>query len=217
MIKAVVFDFDGVITESADIKTQAFAKLFQYEAQSAVGKIVKYHLRHAGVSRFDKFAYIYKYILHRKLTEAEFKKLCKQFSRLVMNEVIDAPFVKGAQEFLNRYNKQYKFFVISATPHSEIKSIIKKRGIARYFKAVYGAPNKKADLVRRIIRDNDLACRELFYIGDALSDFEAAEANSIEFVARINKNVHLFKGKNIRFKIKDLKKLKSIINNLENI
>lgn len=31
MIKVVFFDFDGVIVESVDIKTKAFAKLFEKE------------------------------------------------------------------------------------------------------------------------------------------------------------------------------------------
>ncbi|GAF78578.1 unnamed protein product, partial [marine sediment metagenome] len=29
MIKAIIFDFDGVIVESSDIKTEAFRELFQ--------------------------------------------------------------------------------------------------------------------------------------------------------------------------------------------
>ncbi len=30
MIKAIIFDFDGVIVESVDIKTKAFARLFEH-------------------------------------------------------------------------------------------------------------------------------------------------------------------------------------------
>ena len=35
VIRAVVFDFDGVLTESVDIKTRAYARLFKEEGEEA--------------------------------------------------------------------------------------------------------------------------------------------------------------------------------------
>ena len=62
MLKAIFFDFDGVIVESAGIKTEAFRKLFSnYPDQ--VDEIVDYHKANAGISRYDKFDYIYEKIL----------------------------------------------------------------------------------------------------------------------------------------------------------
>ena len=61
MLKAILFDFDGVLVESVDIKTKAFAKLFENEGPEIVNKVVEYHLANGGVSRFKKFDYIYIY------------------------------------------------------------------------------------------------------------------------------------------------------------
>ena len=75
MIRAILFDFDGVILESVDVKTKAFAELFK-DFPEHVDQIVQYHIDNMGVSRFDKFRYIYRYILKRKLSDEKFTELC---------------------------------------------------------------------------------------------------------------------------------------------
>jgi len=47
MIKAIIFDFDGVLVESVDIKTKAFAGLFEHEGDSIVRRVVAYHIKNA--------------------------------------------------------------------------------------------------------------------------------------------------------------------------
>lgn len=214
MIKAIIFDFDGVIAESVDIKTRAFAKLFEREGEKAVKKVVKYHLDNGGVSRYEKFRYIYKEILRRRLDDATFKNLCDQFSQLVKDGVIKSPYVAGAKEFLENHKNQYKFFVLSATPAEEIKEIIDKKGLNNYFLKIYGSPSNKMDIVNEIIFINQLEPTEVIYIGDALSDYRAAKANFIHFVARIcHGNNPLFKDINCP-RIKDLTGFHLIIKKL---
>ena len=75
MIKAIIFDFDGVIVESVDIKTKAFARLFEHEGKVVVEKVVDYHLRNGGVSRFDKFRYFFNEILRRPLSDQQFEEM----------------------------------------------------------------------------------------------------------------------------------------------
>ncbi|MDD5437468.1 MAG: HAD hydrolase-like protein, partial [Candidatus Omnitrophica bacterium] len=84
MLRAIIFDFDGVLVESVDLKTGAFAKLFAAEGEDVVRKVVEYHLGNTGVSRFDKFRYIYKNILNRELSEEKFADLGRDFADLVM-------------------------------------------------------------------------------------------------------------------------------------
>jgi HAD superfamily hydrolase (TIGR01549 family) len=194
MIKVIIFDFDGIIVESVDIKTRAFAALFSSEGEEVALSVVKYHLKNTGISRFDKFRYIYKNILRRPLSEEEFERLCICFSRLVMDEVVRAPFVPGAEEFLRKHSSDYGCFLITATPQEEIDEILARRGSQAYFKAVYGAPKKKQDSVKAIIGSSRVEPKQVVYVGDSLADYAAAKENNVNFIARSKVEDSLFKG-----------------------
>lgn len=213
MIKAVVFDFDGVLVESVDIKTNAFARLFEGEGREIVKRVVDYHVRNTGVSRFEKFRYFYSVILKRDLTDEKFAELCDRFSELVVEEVVNAPYVKGAKEFLDAYDGAYRCCVASATPQKEIEEIIEKRGMNRYFDGVYGAPKKKSDAVKDIMARGRLSADEIVFIGDAMSDYEAASANGAYFIARIDGGGSVLAGIDC-LKVKDLTGVKEILNRL---
>jgi len=68
MIRAIAFDFDGVLVESVDVKNRAYARLFEKEGAELVRSILTYHLKNGGVSRFVKFQTIYREILERPLS-----------------------------------------------------------------------------------------------------------------------------------------------------
>jgi phosphoglycolate phosphatase-like HAD superfamily hydrolase len=214
MIKLIFFDFDGVIVESLDIKTKAFTKLFEAEGPDAVKKVTEYHLKNSGVSRYDKFRYIYKKILSRPLGDNEFRALSDRFSKLVVSAVIAAPSVKGTKEFLEEYSPVYKCFLVSATPEEEIKNIVDKRCMTRFFRGVYGSPGKKTDLVKNILLKVRINSDEALYVGDAMSDYIAAGENGVNFVARIIDNEHIFKNIDCP-KIKDMRQLKKVIENYD--
>ena len=58
MIKNIIFDYDGTISDSVNIKTEAFAKLYSAYGNQIVKKVVYYHLSNGGISRFDKIRII---------------------------------------------------------------------------------------------------------------------------------------------------------------
>lgn len=215
MIKAIIFDFDGVLVESVDIKTKSFARLFESEGEEVVNKVINYHLQNGGMSRFDKFKYFYKNILHRQLTDEILSDLCKKFSELVVEEIIRAPYVKGAKEFLYKNVTNFNFFVCSATPQKEIETIIQKRKMSVYFNKVYGSPLSKSEIIQRILNNNNLSSQEIIFIGDSLSDYRAAKDKQVFFIARINNNEHLLKNNNNTCpKINDLSNLEDVIKDL---
>jgi phosphoglycolate phosphatase-like HAD superfamily hydrolase len=111
MIRAVVFDFDGVLAESVDTKTRAYASLFEGECDEVVQRVVAYHLAHGGVSRYEKFKYIYREILCRPLSKEKFHSLCDDFSKLVVDAVVSARWVDGAKDFLENNQNAYQFFI----------------------------------------------------------------------------------------------------------
>lgn len=207
MLKAIVFDFDGVILESVDIKTQAFKELFKNYPEH-VEKIINLHLDNAGMSRFEKFEIICRDYLGRHPDDDELKRLGEAFSRLVYREVLRCPFVPGAYQFLEKHSKQYEMFVASATPQDEIRDIVKHRELDRFFEGVYGSPRKKHEILRGILVENQFRPMEVVFIGDGVSDSRSAREVCVPFIGRVPRgHSRLFQGEDLIASIEDLYEL----------
>lgn len=184
MIRALAFDFDGVLVESVDVKTRAFRRLFAPDGADVTERVVDYHLRNGGVSRFEKFRHIYREILARPLSDDRFQQLCDDFATLVVEEVVAAPEVPGANAFLRTYSPRYPLFVVSGTPATELRDIVARRSMTPYFREVLGAPETKGALLTGLLARYGLAPFELVFIGDAETDRRAAAATGVPFIWR---------------------------------
>ena len=212
MIKAIIFDFDGVIAESVNVKTEAFALLYEPYGKDIVKKVVQHHLTNGGVSRFEKFKIYHKEFLNIDLNDQKLQELSNHFSDLVVDKVIKASYVPGAFEYIKVNHKKYSLYISSATPQDEIKQIVKQRKILDYFKGVYGSPISKQEHVNKIIKLNKYKKNEVIFIGDSISDRNAANENNIRFIARINNGKSPLKDE--MYKIDDLVHLEDLIKSL---
>lgn len=185
--KSFFFDFDGVIVDSVDIKTQAFGELFKDCGEEIVKKVVGYHLKNGGVSRYEKFKYYYKNIVNKEITSEIIDDLDKKYSRLVVEKIMEAPFIKGVMDFIRQLNEIGKeCFIISATPQKEVKDIAKSRQIAGFFKEIVGSPETKKENLEYLLDKHSIDPDEAVYFGDARSDYEAARKNSVDFIGIVN-------------------------------
>ena len=185
MLKAIIFDFDGVICESVEAKIQAFRKLFQ-DYPHALDRIVKYHMDNGGLSRFVKFEYIYKEFLKKELTQAESNRLSEKFTEYCYEGVVNAPYVKGAYAFLKSFYQKYALFVVSGTPETEMTAIIKERQLEDFFKGVYGSPRLKDEIIRDILKKNGWAPHEAVFVGDSMNDEDASFKTGVRFIGRLH-------------------------------
>jgi phosphoglycolate phosphatase-like HAD superfamily hydrolase len=209
-LKAIFFDFDGTITESAGIKTNAFRRLFSDSGY--VEEIVQYHIRNAGVNRYQKFDYIYANILKKPLSETEKQELSRKFSGFVVDEIIECPLVKGAAEFLRKYSQKLMLYVLSSTPDAELKHIAGKRGLARFFRECIGAPAKKSQSALGIMQSKGIKKEDAIFVGDSLADLEEAGKAGIMFVRVITPEQGQF-PKGIKT-VKDFFELEKIVEDL---
>ncbi|SET11476.1 Phosphoglycolate phosphatase, HAD superfamily [Nitrosomonas marina] len=184
--EAIIFDFDGVIAESGEIKTQAFAELYRPYGEAVVTEVVRYHTANGGLSRYNKFRHFQQQLLHGDpLTSEEEKELDLRFSELVVEAVVAADAVPGAYELIHQQNDRIPLFVASGTPEAELKVIVERRGLTPYFKQVRGAPKLKPVLIAEILSDHALDPNRVLMIGDALADYEGAQANKTAFLGRV--------------------------------
>lgn len=189
-VRAIVFDFDGVILESADVKTNAFVDLFAEHGPDFVAGVRAHHLANLGISRFKKFAWIYENLLGRPITEAESAELGRRFGDLALTRVLEAPFVTGAREALAELDGSLPMFVASGTPQDELDLIVDRRGLRACFREVWGAPAEKPAILRDLMQRHGLRPDEIVFVGDGMSDYKAARAAEVEFLARDTPDLH---------------------------
>ena len=177
----VVFDFDGVILDSAGIKTQGFADLFADRTEH-VDAIVALHHRYGGYSRYRQFEMIYREILDEPLDDATSRTLGARYSELCLDRVLQADAIPGALEFLERHSAELPCWVASGSPHDELVLTIHRRDLAGYFRGVRGSPTTKPQTITEALATHAADPNRTVLVGDARSDLDAAQQGGIRFI-----------------------------------
>ncbi len=181
--QAVFFDFDGVIVDSHHVKTRAFAALYADDHPEIVEQVIAYHNAHGGVSRHRKFEYFETALLGRTPAPERLAYLAERFAEAVVEEVVASPEIEGAEALLQALAlRRIPCVVASGTPEDELRMIVERRGLLRYFHDVRGAPAEKADILAESIEAMGLDARACLMIGDAMTDYHAAMNTNVPFL-----------------------------------
>ena len=179
----IVWDFDGVIKESVNIKTRAYEALFESFGASTMNFVKRHHEANGGMSRYEKVP-IYLSQAGIDASESIVTKFCDRFSKSVMEGVIESPWVPGVKEYLSTASKKQIFVLVTATPQFEIEIILDRLNITECFKLVFGAPIKKETAIQKSLQFFGVKPDNVLMIGDSETDLEASKKNSIELLLR---------------------------------
>jgi phosphoglycolate phosphatase-like HAD superfamily hydrolase len=182
-IELLILDFDGVVIESNDIKTQAFEKVFSQFPQYKHA-MMQFHYENVSISRIEKFDYLA--ALMGRGTDSKLKaEMADNFSQYVLEGILRVPLVKGAERFLKMVKGQLPLYLASVTPANELHHILEKRGLLHWFDDVYGCPPwTKANAIRDILSRKSILPRNSLLIGDSAGDQRAALETGVQFIAR---------------------------------
>ena len=183
-LAAIVFDCDGVILESADIKTQGFAHVGGAFGPEKQQRLIDYHADRGGVSRLLKFDWFYREVLGREPSRADIAEMDARFCAFCDAAIAAAPFVPGFLETFTAWRGRLPLYVASGAPQADMAKYLGPRGIMESFAGVFGSPPAKAELLRRIIESGPYRPAEVLMVGDARTDLEAAESNGTLFYGR---------------------------------
>ena len=178
-----IFDFDGVLVDSVDLKTRAFAEIYLSYGTQVVEQVVLHHTKNGGMSRYDKFRHYHNNILGQAITSKVIEELSERFSSLVVEKIITSDEVEGVSDILD-FCKQQKIIctIVSATPKDELRKIVELRGWAEGFKFVYGSPESKVDNIKKTLKATSISKSKAIFFGDSTNDYDAAKACGIDFV-----------------------------------
>jgi len=211
-IRTVILDFDGVIIESTGIKAHTYKQIFREEFQEHVDLILEYQESQGGLPRRRQFEEIYTRILREKIPPGRVDELEARYVHLMLDKVINSPFVPGAMEFLEAFHQKLRLYVASATPEDELAHIVRERALGKYFQNVYGSPMNKTSILQLIANDLECEPRDMVFIGDNPTDLTAADKAGVPFIARLGSSFQLDECSN---RIQDLTELPAILERMK--
>ena len=178
--EAIIFDFDGTLVDSAGVKYESFFKLFPAtEGHRAVVKDVLAAdpdgSRHVVIPRMVEG-------MHRRGLDVPDDNYVCRYGEIVEAGVSAAPECPGATALLARLEGQAKLYIASNTPQEAVRHQAELRGWTRHFDGIFGYPASKVDVVRDILKAQNIPPHRLAVIGDGVSDEAAARANDCVFI-----------------------------------
>lgn len=178
----VIFDCDGVILQSNQLKSDAFAQVLEDCDPALVAEFVAWHKTTGGISRFYKFAHFYREMLAVEDWRTRTEVACDTFGDIVSCGLRSCASVPGLNDLLVLLRARgIPLAVNTGGAQSEIRAVFADRGIASHFRTILGSPATKHENMVTLdglglIRPGSV------YIGDAALDFELAQDFRMRFV-----------------------------------
>ena len=178
--QTILFDCDGVILDSNDIKTEAFFNSVKSYGEAEANELADYNVKFGGVTRKQKFEHFFENILSREPKENEFQELMMIFSEYVKRGLEDCDFSKGIFQLKKKLPKG-KWFVVSGGDADEIRHSFRSKGLIELFDGIYGGPESKQEIFQMMKKKNLLVSPSI-YLGDSEFDHNSAKISGIDFL-----------------------------------
>mgnify|MGYP000906222177 CR=1 FL=1 len=178
-----IFDCDGVILDSNKLKIEAMEEALSHLGfeVTLIEKCIDYFKNNFGLSRFHHVEVFLDNFLN---IEPDSKdnirdKILNKFSDKCHNLYLEAKITPGFIELITSI--EGRKYIASGSEESGLIKAFKERGLENLFLHIYGSPETKSNIISKIL-DNEHSKNAIMF-GDAISDFEAAKNNGIDFIA----------------------------------
>jgi phosphoglycolate phosphatase-like HAD superfamily hydrolase len=186
----ILWDFDGVILFSDDIRIKGFREVLDVYPKAQVEQLLAFHKQNGGLSRYVKFRHFYEEIRGETISEDFIIQCANRFSAIMKKELASQKRLnQEVVTFIKKNSTKYRMHIVSGSDGEELNYLCKELGIASYFYSIDGSPVPKINLVQKVIAGNNYSKDHVCLIGDSKNDWEAANQNGIDFLGYNNKEL----------------------------
>lgn len=186
--KTLVFDCDGVILNSNQLKTAAFYQAALPYGEAAAQALVDYHTATGGISRYKKFSYFLEEITPKHSSEASNNKnlpnldqLLTNYANYVEEGLLTCEVAEGLEK-LREATPNANWLIVSGGDQQELREVFAKRGLDNLFNSgIFGSPDTKDQILSRELASGNITQPALF-LGDSKYDHQAATTAGLDFV-----------------------------------
>lgn len=187
--KTIVFDCDGVVLDSNIVKTEAYFRTAKNlgATDEQAQALVDYHVRLGGISRYHKFDYYLREILHKPATQQAIQALLDEFARELEVGLMECAMADGLLE-LKQKTSNSNWLILSGGDQQELRTLFDKRRLSNGQKlevlfdgGIFGSPDNKDEVLAREKANGNIQLPALF-LGDSKYDYEAANRAGLDFI-----------------------------------
>jgi len=176
----LVFDCDGVVLNSNQVKTDAFYQTSLLYGKQAAQAMVDYHVANGGVSRYEKFAHFLENIVPRQ-EGPDLDSLLASYASYVKDGLLSCEVAPGLQA-LKESTPEARWLIVSGGDQAELRDVFAHRGLTQLFDGgIFGSPDTKDEILQREFASSNVQHPALF-LGDSKYDYQAATLVNIDFL-----------------------------------
>ena len=179
-MRAVIFDFDGTLVDSFEAVMAVVHQTTKHKPLADINYVTT--LRDSGMG-------LRKAVVGLGIPIWKWPWFLRDGQRLFKKEIERIPLFTGVEDVLKSLHEQhFELYIISNNSRENINRFLSEKGLLIYFKNIYGTvasiglPSKE-HVIRKVLKENRLSSSDVIYVGDEVSDIEAAHKMHMPVIA----------------------------------
>ncbi|MBI4088142.1 HAD family hydrolase [Candidatus Kaiserbacteria bacterium] len=183
--RTIVFDFDGVIIPSEEIKIEGYSLIFSEFGEEVPERAIEEARREFVDAKGDRYDII-RSIFKRTGREGDIEKAVAEYAErygaIVKKRIMALRVEEQVRTTLGNLAKRFPLYINSNNPDEFLRGLLRTLGVEVFFKGIYGSSHTKLENLQAIAREEDLKPEEIIFVGDGEGDRTAAEDFGCEFI-----------------------------------
>ena len=180
--KTIIFDCDGVILNSNQLKTKAYYKAaFPSYGHELASSLTTYLTNNTGKPRGHFIDYFLKNIVPPDISGLGYEELLNAVTLEIYKGLMECE-VSPCLFKLREKTTDIKWLVVSGGVEKELRDVFQNRSLFDLFDGgIYGGPMTKDEILTFLFNKNHIKSPALF-IGDSKYDYEVASRAKLDFL-----------------------------------